>query len=112
MEEWAGRAGFDGHHGDGGGIYVEDCNGSAGGNVCFAVNGGIDPLPGETDLFGLFDLVAHEFGHCLTLGHVGDGADGPWGPTADQRHHGLQHRPARADQVRLDPRTSRASRCR
>lgn len=21
-------------------------------------------------------------GHCLTLGHVGDGADGPWGPTA------------------------------
>jgi hypothetical protein len=27
----------------------------------------------------LFDLVAHEVGHCLTLGHVGDGADGPWG---------------------------------
>lgn len=81
MDAWMDRDGFDGHHGDEGGIYVEDCNGDVGGNVCFAVNGGIDPLPGETDLFGIFDLVSHEFGHCLTVGHVGDGADGPWGPT-------------------------------
>ena len=70
----------DEEHGDDTGVYVEDCGG-AGGNVCFALNGAIDPLPGTTDLFGIFDLVSHEFGHCLTLGHVGDGADGPWGPT-------------------------------
>ncbi|HUR49470.1 MAG TPA: cell wall-binding repeat-containing protein, partial [Acidimicrobiales bacterium] len=25
------------------------------------------------------DLVAHEFGHCLTIGHVGDGLEGSWG---------------------------------
>lgn len=67
-------------HGKDTGVYVEDCGG-AGGNVCFAFNGAIDPVPGKTDLFGIFDLISHEFGHCLTLGHVGDGADGPWGPT-------------------------------
>lgn len=70
----------DEEHGEDTGVYVEDCGGS-GGNVCFAFNGAIDPVPGTTDLFGIFDLVSHEFGHCLTVGHVGDGADGPWGPT-------------------------------
>ena len=71
--------GFDCHHDDRGGTYVEDCGG-AGGNVCFSVNGAIDPVPGRTDTFSLYDLVLHETGHCLTLGHVGDGAEGAWGP--------------------------------
>jgi len=80
LETWEGMPGYDGHHGDSGGIYVEDCGG-AGGNVCFSVNGGVDPVPGVTDTFSLFDLVLHETGHCLTLGHVGDGAETPaWGP--------------------------------
>ena len=79
LDTWEGMPGYDGHHGDGGGYYVEDCGG-AGGNVCFAVNGAIDPVPGTTDTFSLFDLVLHETGHCLTLGHVGDGAEGEWGP--------------------------------
>jgi hypothetical protein len=80
MDTWEGMPGYDGHHGDGGGIYVEDCGG-AGGNVCFSVNGAIDPVPGVTDTFSMFDLVLHETGHCLTLGHVGDGAETPaWGP--------------------------------
>lgn len=84
MDTWEGMPGYDGHHGAGGGTYVEDCRG-AGGNVCFSVNGAIDPVPGRTDTFSLFDLVLHETGHCLTLGHVGDGAEGAWGPvpTAD-----------------------------
>jgi len=84
MDTWKGMPGYDGHHGDAGGIYTEDCGG-AGGNVCFAINGIIDPVPGTTDTFSIFDVVSHEFGHCLTLGHVGDGADGVWGPvpTAD-----------------------------
>ncbi len=69
------------------GIYNEDCGG-AGGNVCFAVNGAIDPTPGEgplEDFFSIFDLISHEVGHCLTVGHVGDGAEGAWGglPTND-----------------------------
>ena len=46
----------------------------------FLLDGAIDPLPGTTEVFGLFDLVSHEFGHCLTVGHVGDGAEGSWGP--------------------------------
>lgn len=79
METWEGMPGYDGHHGEGGGYYVEDCGG-AGGNVCFSVNGAVDPVPGTTDAFSLFDLVLHETGHCLTLGHVGDGAEGEWGP--------------------------------
>jgi hypothetical protein len=63
---------------------VEDCGG-AGGNICFAINGAIDPAPEQIDFFNLFDLVSHEFGHCLTLGHVGDGAEGSWAvvPTND-----------------------------
>lgn len=80
MSGWEGRQGYDHHGQENGGIYVQDCGG-VGGNVCFAINGAVDPVPGASDFFGLFDLVSHEFGHCLTLGHVGDGADGPWGPT-------------------------------
>lgn len=80
MQAWQDRPGFDGHHAELGGIYVKRCDGP-GGQVCFSVNGAVDPVPGKTDFFSLYDLVAHETGHCLTLGHVGDGADGPWGPT-------------------------------
>lgn len=79
MAGWKAR-GMQVHGGEQGGTYVEDCGG-VGGNVCFAVNGAVDPVPGASDFFPAFDLVSHEFGHCLTLGHVGDGADGPWGPT-------------------------------
>lgn len=84
MEAWEALPGYDSHHDQRGGTYVEDCDG-AGGNVCFAVNGGVDPVPGSTDLFSLYDLILHEVGHCLTLGHVGDGAEGDWGvvPTTD-----------------------------
>jgi hypothetical protein len=76
---WENLPGFERHHEARSGTYTEDCGG-AGGNICFAINGAIDPVPDRLDFFGMFDLVSHEFGHCLTLGHVGDGADGPWGP--------------------------------
>jgi PKD repeat protein len=79
MDTWKDMPGYDGHHGDSGGIYNEDCGGG-GGNTCFAIAGAVDPVPGETDTFPLFDLVQHEVGHCLTLGHVGDGAEAGWGP--------------------------------
>ncbi|TAL26503.1 MAG: hypothetical protein EPN99_00230, partial [Frankiales bacterium] len=84
MKSWQERPNFDGHHGDLGGFEVVRCDGT-GGQVCFSVNGAVDPVPGTTDFFSLYDLVSHENGHCLTLGHVGDGAEGPWGqiPTAD-----------------------------
>ena len=86
IEQWEALPGFNNHHERGSGTYVEDCGG-AGGNICFAVNGAIDPEPETVDIFSLFDLVAHEFGHCLTLGHVGDATEleGKWGkvPTND-----------------------------
>jgi hypothetical protein len=84
FEYWENLPGFNDHHQERTGTYVEDCGG-AGGNICFAINGAIDPVPGQIDFFNLFDLVSHEFGHCLTLGHVGDGAEGAWGvvPTND-----------------------------
>ncbi len=75
---WENLPGFNSHHDGRSGTYTEDCGG-AGGNVCFAVNGAIDPDPESFDVFGLFDLVSHEFGHCMTIGHVGDGAEGEWG---------------------------------
>ena len=84
FEYWESVPGFNNHHGSRTGTYVEDCDG-AGGDICFAINGAIDPEPGTIDIFSLFDLVAHEFGHCLTVGHVGDGLEGAWGrvPTND-----------------------------
>jgi hypothetical protein len=81
LAAWEALPGFDSHHEAREGVYNEDCGG-AGGNICFAVNGAIDPTPGEgalEDFFSLFDLVSHEVGHCLTVGHVGDGAEGAWG---------------------------------
>ena len=84
FEYWEGVPGFNSHHEERSGTYVEDCEGK-GGNICFAINGAIDPDPSIVDIFGLFDLVSHEFGHCLTVGHVGDGLEGSWGavPTND-----------------------------
>jgi hypothetical protein len=87
IDAWQALPGFDSHHEAREGVYNEDCGGR-GGNICFAVNGAIDPTPGQgatEDFFPLFDLVSHEVGHCLTVGHVGDGAEGSWGglPTND-----------------------------
>lgn len=84
FEYWENLPGFNNHHESRSGTYVEDCAGK-GGNICFSINGAIDPEPSVIDFFGLFDLASHEFGHCLTLGHVGDGAEGAWGavPTND-----------------------------
>lgn len=73
FEDWAAIPGFDNHHGNESGTYTADCEG--GGPICYAINGAIDPAPGFIDFFGLFDLVAHEVGHCLTVGHVGDAND-------------------------------------
>jgi hypothetical protein len=81
---WENLPGYNSHHGGRSGTYTEDCDGG-GGNVCFAVNGAIDPATDVIDIFQLYDLVSHEVGHCLTLGHVGDGAEGSWSsvPTND-----------------------------
>lgn len=83
FEYWENLPGFSSHHDTRSGTFNEDCDGK-GGNICFAVNGSWDPEPATIDWWGLFDLVSHEFGHCLTLGHVGDGAEAilgqGWGP--------------------------------
>lgn len=91
-ESWAALDGFDSHHDTRSGTFVigaadpaARCGDSVGGNVCFAVNGAIDPTPGTgptEDFFSLYDLVSHEVGHCLTIGHVGDGAEGSWAKVA------------------------------
>lgn len=77
FEAWENLPGFDSHHDGRSGTYKESCEGS-GGNICFAVNNAIDPVPGVFEnVAGMntFDLVAHEVGHCLRLGHVGDAGD-------------------------------------
>ncbi len=44
FEYWDALPGFDSHHEVRSGTYTEDCGG-AGGNICFAINGAIDPTP-------------------------------------------------------------------
>lgn len=85
IDAWENLPGYDSHHGGRSGTYTEDCGG-AGGNICFSVNAAVEPpVPQEVVDFQLYDLVSHETGHCLTLGHVGDGAEGAWSsvPTND-----------------------------
>ena len=75
FEAWSALPGFEGHHRRSG-TYTEECEG--GGSVCYAVNLAIDPVPGVVDdVLGMnmMDLVSHEVGHCLSLGHVGDAGD-------------------------------------
>lgn len=56
-----------GHYHSGGYVFAQDCTGS--GFTCFAINvGGLAPND-------LYDLIAHEVGHCLGPGHVGDALD-------------------------------------
>ncbi len=76
LEAWEVLPGFDSHHDGRDGIYNEDCGG-AGGNTCYAVNTTIDTSVFAWD--SMFDLISHEVGHCLSVGHVGDGAEGGWG---------------------------------
>ena len=99
--QWADLDGFDSHHDTTSGTYVaSDCGDDIGGNVCFAVNGAIDPTPGTgptEDLFSLYDLVSHEVGHCLTIGHVGDGAEGSWAKVAPEDIMAYDAAPSRAN---------------
>jgi hypothetical protein len=90
---WDSLPGFDSHHAGRSGTYTEDCGGS-GGNVCFAINAAMEPTPKQTNRSSLFDLVAHEFGHCLSLGHVGDGAEGSWGTVPKNAIMAYDHAPA------------------
>lgn len=48
-------------------VRAADCTGT--GFTCFALNFG------SSDLRDLYDLIAHEVGHCLGVGHVGDALD-------------------------------------
>ncbi len=58
---------YGGHDHDGNLIFAQDCTGI--GFTCFALNGG------GADTIALQDLIAHEVGHCLGGGHVGDALD-------------------------------------
>lgn len=60
---------FPGHAHDGAQVSSADCTGT--GFMCFAVNTNF--LLGGT--YQMYDLIAHEFGHCLGTGHVGDALD-------------------------------------
>ena len=88
LAAWHALPGFDSSHDPRAGNYSTSC-GDDGHHVCFVVNGAQDPDPTTVDWFGSFWLTSHEFGHCLTLGHVGDGAEGSvngvwWGPVPYQ----------------------------
>lgn len=73
FEAWEALPGFQSHHEGHSGTYVEECEGD--GTTCYAVIAAIDPLPGVVSAFGAFYVTAHEVGHCLSIGHVGDGLD-------------------------------------
>lgn len=58
---------YGGHAHEGGYVMASDCTGI--GFTCFAIN------LADTSPRGLYDLIAHEVGHCLGAGHVGDALD-------------------------------------
>ncbi len=58
---------FGGHRHGAGSVRAAECTGT--GYTCFAIN------VGDLRTRGLYDLIAHEVGHCLGAGHVGDALD-------------------------------------
>ena len=60
---------YDAHRHDGMEVFAADCTGT--GFTCVALNVAGAP-DGKNDLY---DLIAHEVGHCLGAGHVGDALD-------------------------------------
>ena len=70
---WDQVPGFHQHAGSPFGSFVASC--SSGGKMCYVINTGFTGLLGlPTADTGrtMFDLISHEVGHCLSLGHVGD----------------------------------------
>lgn len=58
------------HAGSAWGHSMAACNG--GGRVCLVTDAATLDAPNANERRVNFDLVSHEVGHCLTLGHVGD----------------------------------------
>src|ERR1041385_1579499 len=58
------------HGGSPYGHYMTECKG--GGRLCVVTDAAALSTPTDNDRRVNFDLVSHEVGHCLTLGHVGD----------------------------------------
>jgi hypothetical protein len=67
---WTDLRGFHQHPGASYGSFAASCNG--GGKMCYVVNTNFLWLPDDQDRHSMYDLISHEVGHCLTLGHVGD----------------------------------------
>ncbi len=72
-EQIRAQPGFDDHHGVGWGTLETACaNGS---RTCVVAGTVAYDLPTDPQAVNLYDLMSHEFGHCLGLGHVGDASD-------------------------------------
>ncbi|MFA5943742.1 MAG: hypothetical protein WC876_04660 [Candidatus Thermoplasmatota archaeon] len=64
---------FHQHEGSPWGMLSAECD--VGGRMCFALNTNFLWLPDAANRRDMYDLVGHEFGHCLGIGHVGDALD-------------------------------------
>lgn len=72
MKTWDQVPGFHQHPGSPFGSFVASC--SSGGKQCYVVNTSFltSFLPDHNDMQWMYDLISHEVGHCLSMGHVGD----------------------------------------
>lgn len=68
--QWSDLDGFHQHPGSPLGSITAAC--ASGGKLCYVVNTNFLWLPDDLGRKSMFDLISHEVGHCLTLGHVGD----------------------------------------
>ena len=66
-QDWAQRPDFDNHHQPHTGTTVAACGSDN--PVCFTVLGDLHSGTGSANAFATFDLINHEFGHCVTLAH-------------------------------------------
>lgn len=69
---WQDIPGFHQHPDSPFGSFTLACNG--GGKQCYVVNTSFvtSILPNHNDMQWMYDLISHEVGHCLSMGHVGD----------------------------------------
>ena len=69
---WADVPGFHQHPDSPFGSFVAAC--ASGGKMCYVLNTSFAPFitPNADNSQWMYDLISHEVGHCLSLGHVGD----------------------------------------
>lgn len=89
VSTWQEVPGFHQHPDSPFGSFLASC--ASGGKMCYVVNTSFAPFitPNADNSQWMYDLISHEVGHCLTLGHVGDASTESTDDSIAYPHHDI-----------------------